>query len=44
MLESGFSEDVSGLSALGAMVLYYIVMAFFRNRIEKEFVFKLSKI
>ncbi len=44
MKESGFEDAVAGLSALGAMVLYYIVLAFFRHRIEKEFIFKLSKI
>lgn len=44
MFEAGFSEAAAGLSALGAMVVYYIVLAFFRHRIEKEFIFKLSKI
>ncbi len=44
MFEAGFSDVVAGLSALGAMVLYYIILAFFRHRIEKEFIFKLSKI
>ncbi len=44
MFESGFPELTAGLSALGSIVIYYIVLAFFRHRIEKEFIFKLSKI
>ena len=44
MFELGFSDLVSGLSALGAAALYYVVLSFFRHRIEKEIIFKLSKI
>jgi sigma-E factor negative regulatory protein RseC len=44
MLETGFSEDLAGLSALGAAAVYFVVLAFFRRKIEKEFLFKLSKI
>ena len=44
MFEAGFSETVTGLSSLGAIAVYYVVLAFFRHRIEKEIVFKLRKI
>lgn len=40
----GATETVAGLSSLGALVLYYVVLRCFRNRIEKEIVFKLRKI
>ncbi len=36
-----FSETVAGLSALGSLALYYLVLYFFRHRIEKEIVFKI---
>ena len=42
--EAGLSETVAGLSALGAAALYYVVLAFFRHRIEKELIFKLRKV
>ena len=44
MTELGQPDTVKGLSALGSLVLYYIVLAFFRNRIEKDIIFKLRKI
>ena len=44
MFGAGCSETVAGLSALGAMTLYYAVLACFRRCIEKEIVFKLRKI
>lgn len=34
-----WGDLVAGLSALGACVLYFVVLALFRNRIEKEIVF-----
>ncbi len=40
----GWSDLVSGLSSLGIMCLYYVVLWFFRGRIEKEIVFKIRKI
>lgn len=39
----GYSQLVCGLASLGSLALYYIILAFFRNRIEKEMVFKLRK-
>lgn len=35
-------ELISGLSALGTCALYYVVLAFFRKRIEKEIVFRIK--
>lgn len=43
MFGAGFSETVSGLSSLGAAAVYYIILGFFRHRIEKELVFKIRK-
>jgi sigma-E factor negative regulatory protein RseC len=43
-LHIGWSENVAALSSLGLMCLYYVVLFFFRNRIEKEIVFKIRKI
>ncbi len=37
-------ELYGGLIALGSMCLYYVVLFFFRKRIEKEIVFKVRKI
>lgn len=37
-------DAVTGLGALGALAVYYIVLWFFRKRIEKEIVFKIRKI
>lgn len=44
MQEIGFSDLVSGLSSLGSLLVYYIVLFFFRKKIEKEFIFKLRKL
>jgi sigma-E factor negative regulatory protein RseC len=44
MFEAGFREAVAGLSALGSLVVYYLVLFLLKGRIEKEFVFKISKI
>lgn len=38
------SELVVGLSTLGAAVIYYIILSFFKGRIEKEIIFKLAKL
>ncbi len=43
-LHLGFSEVVAGLSSLGLMCAYYVVLWFFRRRIEKDIVFKIRKI
>jgi sigma-E factor negative regulatory protein RseC len=40
----GWDDLTSGLSSLGAMCLYYVVLWFFRRRIEKEIVFKVRKV
>ncbi|MDR2894865.1 MAG: SoxR reducing system RseC family protein [Alistipes sp.] len=37
-------EATAGLTSLGVMCLYYVVLWFFRRRIEKEIVFKIRKI
>lgn len=44
MFELGQSDLMSGLSALGAAAVYYLFLAAFRQNIEKEIIFKLSKI
>lgn len=44
LFELGYPETVAGLSALGAVVFYYVGLYFFRHRIEKEIIFKLRKI
>ncbi len=43
-LHLGWSEVAAGLSSLGLMGLYYVVLFIFRRRIEKEIVFKIRKI
>ena len=43
-LHLGWSELAAGLSSLGLMGLYYLVLFIFRRRIEKEIVFKIRKI
>jgi sigma-E factor negative regulatory protein RseC len=40
----GWGEVAAGLSALGIMCLYYVVLWFLRRRIEKEIVFKIRKL
>ncbi len=40
----GWGEVAAGLSALGAMCLYYVGLWAMRSRIEKEIVFKIRKI
>ncbi len=40
----GWGEVAAGLSSLGVMCLYYVVLWLFRRRIEKEIVFKIRKI
>lgn len=44
LFESGSPDTVAGLSALGSIVVYYIILYFFRHRIEKDIIFKLRKI
>jgi sigma-E factor negative regulatory protein RseC len=40
----GLGEVASGLTSLGVMCLYYVVLWFLRRRIEKEIVFKIRKL
>lgn len=40
----GLSETTAGLSTLGSVALYYLVLSFFRKRIEKEIIFKIRKL
>lgn len=44
LLDVGVSETVAGLSALGSVALYYIVLAFFRKKLEKTIIFKITKV
>lgn len=44
LLELGASESAAGLSALGGVILYYIVLYFFRNKLERTIIFKIHKI
>ena len=44
MLECGVSESVSGLCSLGAVALYYMVLALMRKKFEREIIFKLKKL
>ncbi len=43
-LQLGWSELAAGLSSLGVMCLYYVVLWMMRSRIEKEIVFKIRKL
>ena len=42
--EIGLSELAVGLISLGSLVVYYIILSFFKHRIEKEMIFNLRKI
>lgn len=44
LLKSGVSELVAGISALVLMTVYFIGVYVFRNKIEKEIIFKITKI
>jgi len=39
----GLSEIVVGLGAIGAVALYYIVLAFFKNKLSRIFTFSIEK-
>ena len=39
----GFPEPVQGLATLGAVAIYYVVLWFFRAKLERDIVFKISK-
>ena len=42
LLASGVSEPVSGLSAIGAVALYYIVIWLLRDRLRDQYVFTIE--
>lgn len=44
LFSMGLSETVVGLSALGAVAVYYLVLSLFRKRIEKDIIFKIRKL
>lgn len=44
LLEAGVSESTAGLSALCGVAAYYIVLFFFRRKLEKTIIFKIHKI
>ncbi|MCC8035646.1 MAG: SoxR reducing system RseC family protein [Rikenellaceae bacterium] len=44
LLSADVSEPTAGLISLGAIAMYYSVLYFFRNRIERELIFKINKI
>ncbi len=43
LTHSRFGDLVAGLSALGACALYFVVLSFFRNRLERVIVFSVKK-
>ncbi len=44
LLQTGCGELISGVCALLALVVYYIVLYMFRNRLSREFIFNIRKI
>lgn len=44
LLDFGASESTAGLSAICGVVTYYIVLFFFRRKLEKTIIFKIHKI
>ena len=43
LFAAGVSELVAGLSGLGAVVLYYLVIALLKDRLQDQYVFKIRK-
>ena len=43
LLGAGVGEGVAGLSSLGVLTLYYIVLWLFRSRIDRKIIFKMRK-
>lgn len=39
----GFSELVQGITTLGSVAVYYVVLWFFRKNLERDIVFKIRK-
>lgn len=44
LVYSGVGEAVAGVSALGSVVVYYVVLSFFRKKIDKEISFTINKL
>jgi len=44
MIQTGLGELLSGSVALAMLALYYVGLYIFRNKIEREIVFKIGKI
>lgn len=44
MLVAGTSELVTGVTSIGILVPYYLLVFFFREKINKEFVFTINRI
>lgn len=42
LLECGAGELTAGLSAIGSVALYYLVVWIFRNRLRNEYVFNIT--
>jgi len=42
LLINGFGEGVAGLSSLGGLVIYYVILFLFRERISNKFVFAIK--
>jgi sigma-E factor negative regulatory protein RseC len=40
---AGVEEGLAGLAALGSVVLYYIILYIYRDRLDRSFSFQLSK-
>lgn len=41
---AGLGELASGLSAIGAVVLYYLVIWLFRKKLQNEYIFNIEKL
>lgn len=39
-----YGEGVAGLAALGTVLLYYLSMTIFKNKLRKKFTFEISKL
>jgi sigma-E factor negative regulatory protein RseC len=44
LLGAGVGEGVAGLSSLGVLAIYYLILWLFRNRIRRKIIFKIRKI
>ena len=44
MVSMGINEGLAGITALASLAPYYIVLFFFRDRLKKEFSFRLKKL